>query len=918
MKALLAPNETQRLNALKQYAVLDTPAEPAFDDLARLAAHICQTPIALIVLVDSTRQWFKAKVGMETAETARDLAFCAHAILNSSEVLEVHDARRDERFFDNPFVTSDPHIRFYAGVPLVTQDGYALGSLCVIDSKPHTLSAEQLTALRILGRQTMSQLELRRYSAEMTRQVAENQRTEMLLQQQFDNLSASKQETDRLLALGEKLRLALLSVLEDEKLTGENLRASEARLASAQQRAKIGSWELSLADKSGTWSDEMFRLFARDPAQGIMTVDQFVSIIHPQDRAFIVGDLAQTIAERRELAHEFRIILPDGSVQWIESRGELTYDAAGEPVSLIGTSQDITERGRAEALLLADKQILQMIAGGARLSDVLHAIVKNVELAAPSTLCSVLLLDNDGLHLRHGAGSSLPEEYNRAIDGLAIGEGVGSCGTAAYRKETIIAANIAEDPLWVDYRELALKHGLKACWSSPIKDADDRVLGTLAMYYRKPRLPGAFDFQLIESATNQAKIVIERKRMEQQLSQTMSDLEQRVMERTQELQAAQLSKTRFFAAASHDLLQPLNAARIFASSLAEQSDLSAPNLPIVQRIDSALRNAEEVIDVLVDVAKLDTGVQTVIEEVDLSELLAGLLEQFSSIAENRGLQLRIGPCKVIVRSDRRLLRRVLQNIVSNALRYTARGGVLIGVRRLPGAQIRIDVLDTGPGIAAQGIAQIFEEFQRGGHNSPWGEKGLGLGLAITKRICTLLGHTLSVNSVPGRGSTFSVSLGNFRLSSSAVVQSTPAMPPQFSLSGLRVLCVDDNIDVLDAMATLMRTWNLACEQANARSSALKAARINRPDVVIVDYQFDDAHSGDGLQIIAALRALYPMHPPVAIMVTANRSVELKEITKNLGITLLQKPLRAARLRALLESVSRSYQSDVQIMDDCIT
>ena len=695
MKALLPPNETRRLAALKQYAVLDTPPEPAFDDLVQLAAHICQTPIAVVVLVDDSRQWFKAKVGLEARETSRDVAFCAHTILNSSEVLQVRDASLDPRFFDNPLVISDPHIRFYAGVPLVTQCGLALGSLCVIDRRPQTLSVEQLNALRTLGRQVIAQLELRRHASQLAILNVENKRVAALLQQRFDELMLSKQETDRLLAIGEKSRRALLSVLEDEKLTALNLRASEASLAFAQQRAKIGSWELSLIDQKGFWSAEMFRLFARNPADGVMDLDQIMTMIHPEDREFIASDLAQAIAERRALAHEFRFVLPNGGVRWMETRGELTYDDAGQPVSLIGNSQDITDRRRAEALLVADNQILQMIASGAQLANVLDAIVKNVESASPSALCSVLLLDDDGIHLRHGAGANLPDAYNLAIDGTAIGKNVGSCGTAVYRKEAVIVSDIASDPLWIDYKELALQHGLKACWSNPIKDANNGVLGTFAIYYREVRSPDLYDLSLVDSATSQAKIVIERKRaeaalqrstllleasqtttmaggweldlctqqlfwtaetyrlhdttpaefnptvdagvgyflpesrriitaalqaamergegydlvletlttkgrridvrttctvtcvagrptkltgifqditerkqMEEQLRQITNRLEQRVLERTQELQAAQISKTRFFAAASHDLLQPLNAARIFASSLA--------------------------------------------------------------------------------------------------------------------------------------------------------------------------------------------------------------------------------------------------------------------------------------------------------------------------------------------------------------
>lgn len=1038
MKAPLALNEAQRLHALRQYAVLDTPAEPAFDDLAQLAAHICQTPIALIVLVDESRQWFKAKVGLEATETARDIAFCAHTILNTSGVTEVPDASLDPRFFDNPLVTSDPHIRFYAGVALVTQHGEALGSLCVIDRTPQMLTGEQLSALSALGRQTIAQLELRRHVGELAKKVDENQSIRTLLQHRFDELSASKCETDRLLALGERSRRALLSVLEDEKQTGENLRASEASLASAQQRAKIGSWELRLADRKVFWSAEMFRLFAHDPALGIMGNDEFMAMIHPQDRKNIRANLANAIAERRDFLQEFRIILPDGRLLWIESRGDLTYNAAKEAVSMLGTSQDVTERKKAEALLLNDNQVLQMIASGAHLHAVLDAIVKRIESASHAALCSILLMDDDGIHLRHGAAPSLPDDYNRAIDGLAIGVDVGSCGTAAFLKGPVIAANIDDDPRWIDYRELALKHGLKACWSIPIKDSHNRVLGTFAMYYREPRWPESFDLKLIESATNQAKIVIERKQaesalqrstllleasqttakvggweldldrgqlfwtdetyrlnettretfnptmdagieaylpesrriisaalraaiergegydlvletrtvrgrridvrttctvtlqagrptkltgifqditehkqMEEQLRQTAIDLEQRVIERTQELQEAQISKTRFFAAASHDLLQPLNAARIFASILVEQPGLSDLSMHAVQRIDSALHDAEEIIDVLVGIAKLDTGaIRTTIEDIDLQELLVGIAQQFSPIAEHRRLQLRIGPCKFIVRSDRKLLRRIAQNLLSNALRYTATGGVLIGVRRLGGAQIRIDVVDTGPGIHDEALTHIFEEFRRGGHISPWGEKGLGLGLAICKRIGDLLGHTLSIKSTPGRGSTFSLTLTGYVKGDDTVSTALPKVNPQFGLSRLKVLCVDDNTEVLDAMLMLLRSWTVACESANSRSTALEAARSSRPDVLIVDFQFDDAESSNGLQIINAVRNMYPDFPPVAIMITANRSDELKATAKDLDIPLLHKPLRAARLRALLESICRTYYNQI--------
>ena len=190
--ARLPENETGRLKALREYDVLDTPAEQAYDDIVGLAAYICETPTALVSLIDRDRQWFKARTGLNATQTPRDEAFCAHAILQPGQVMVVPDALRDERFDTNPLVTGEPNIRFYAGAPLITPTGEVLGTLCVIDSKPRQLSAEQAEVLRSLARQVMAQLEMRRSIGTLEAAVVRRETYVDQLEQHQRKLEASQ------------------------------------------------------------------------------------------------------------------------------------------------------------------------------------------------------------------------------------------------------------------------------------------------------------------------------------------------------------------------------------------------------------------------------------------------------------------------------------------------------------------------------------------------------------------------------------------------------------------------------------------------------------------------------------------------------------------------------------------------------
>jgi PAS domain S-box-containing protein len=348
VKASLPSDEVQRLEALHQAAVLDTPPEDLFDDLTLLASQICQTPIALISFVDEKRQWFKSRLGLEAAETSRDFSFCAHAILHRDRVLEVCDAQADARFADNPFVTGAPLVRFYAGAPLVTPDGHALGTVCVLDRAPRTLTAEQLASLRALSRHVMAQLEMQRRTRELVQEISGRLRNEAALREQVDQLSANKTEAERLLIVAAKSRRALLSVLEDEKLAGQHLRESEERFRQFAENITKVFWMTDPAMSQMLYVSPAYqKIWGRTCASLYASPRDWLAAVHPEDRERISQAAAQ-MAVFCDYNVEYRIIRPDQTECWIRDRRFQVRNAAGQVYRIVGTAEDITERKKLE------------------------------------------------------------------------------------------------------------------------------------------------------------------------------------------------------------------------------------------------------------------------------------------------------------------------------------------------------------------------------------------------------------------------------------------------------------------------------------------------------------------------------------------------------------------------------------------
>ena len=403
--------------------------------------------------------------------------------------------------------------------------------------------------------------------------------------------------------------------------------------------------------------------------------------------------------------------------------------------------------------------------------------------------------------------------------------------------------------------------------------------------------------------------ITDRVRASHELEEAKRDLELRVGERTRDLmglneqlrrasdaaQQANLGKTRFLAAASHDLLQPLNAARLFLSSLSER-ELDHNSGELVGRVDTSLRAVEDLLAGLLDISKLDAGgVEPQIEDFPIDELLQGLGTEFAAVAEDRDIELRVVTSAHFVRSDRRLLRRILQNLLSNALRYTPPGGrVLIGCRG-GGDRLKLEVRDTGPGIPEDMREAVFREFHRLPHGEAQ-EQGLGLGLAIVERIARMLGHVIELRSDAGQGSTFAVTVPR-GIPTAAVEEARPV--PAFSdggLAGAVILCIDDNADIRDGMQALLGGWQCDVRTAAAGQEWRRAMRDDAPDLIVADYHLGgDEHGPD---VVTEICGVFERVIP-AIIITADPSESLREEAARRGHVVLAKPVKPAALRALM-------------------
>ena len=620
---LATQDPRERLAAVTRTALLDTPPEEAFDRLTRMAARLLGAPVSLITLVTEDRQFFKSATGLPEPWASRrgsplTHSFCRHVAV-SGEPLVVEDTRR------HPLLRSNPAVRelgwiAYAGVPLVTSQGYVVGAFSVVDGMARLWSERDVALLHDLAACAASEIELRVLRAQDASQKLPHENggprppdvfedtgipmgmassegrwtrvnqplCELLGVREEDLLGTLaegivhpddrpvQREAMRLLLAGEcpsytsehrclrpsgEPTWGLVTVtlvadsegrprhfvyaiqdISDRKRAESELRESEERNRLVIQATRTAAWDWDLTSNRVVWGEGLETLLGHAPPGLVTTAAWWYEHIHAEDRERVVAGIQGALSRaERSWEQEYRFRRADGSYARVEVRSYVVSDRSGEAIRVVGAMADVTtarevetelradiaDRRRAESLAAGQSRLLERIAAGDEVNQVLEAIIRFAEEHGTGFAASLMLLDQGGEVLRPSAAPSLPADYLAEIQEVPVGPASGSCGTAAHRRESVVTRDIATDPKWDGPpREAALRAGLRACWSTPIIGTAGALLGTFANYYRERREPSPDDFRIVEIATHLAGIAIERSRTGDALAQSTRLLQQ--------------------------------------------------------------------------------------------------------------------------------------------------------------------------------------------------------------------------------------------------------------------------------------------------------------------------------------------------------------------------------------------------------
>jgi len=910
--------EADRLATLHSYRILDTAPEPAFDRLAQLAADLFEAPIALVSLIDARRQWLKACHGVALAQTPRDIAFCDHVVQDpQAGILVIEDARHDPRFAANPLVTGAAGIRFYAGAPLVSPSGAALGALCVLDTKPRPHPGPRnLRRLAILAEAVVSELELRR---------------------------------------------ANFAALENKRL-----------LELAETMANVGSWRFVPATGEIRWSDEVYRIHGVSRDSFNPKLDDALAFYHPDDRPLVAAYLKAAIEERKGYQFQLRFLEPGGKVRHVLSKATCELDANGHVEAVIGVFQDVTEsvetlrsvqRSEARYRLLADNMadaVIRIRPDGTSpyvspgISNILGYSIDELAgigvlgIAHPDdrAMVEAAFLDLLGTggqctvkhRARHKDDREVWVETSLRLvrdDAGKAREVIGVVRDVTTRRLLSVALEQSE----ARYRELAdkasdvivrvgrdgiIRYASPACRKfgyEPEEAVGQSILTLVApesVDHAKAVMADLFSGRepdetvrreykvrtrdgrevwvegnptLVRDAQGQVveyisafRDITARKRLEAEL-----------LEARREAEDAAAVKSEFLANMSHELRTPLTAMLGFSRLVQEQPELSADTRSYADRALVAGRALLTTVNDILDFSRLEAGqVEIRPQAIAPAALLRETTELFEQAASDKQIALRLTvapevPPSVMLDPDR--LRQIVLNLVGNALKFTQQGAVAVHLGHDDG-MLHVRVRDTGPGIVPEHVPRLFQRFSQVDASSTRRHGGTGLGLAICKGLVEAMSGTIGVETAPGRGSTFW-----FRIPASVLQPATPAgaattsagLPP-----GLRVLLAEDSAMNRKLVRALLGPFEVELTEAEDGKAAVALAEQRPFDLVLMDLRMPVL---DGKAAATSIRA--GAGPNAGAPILAFSAERFADLGEGVFDGMVSKPLTAAALRSAI-------------------
>jgi signal transduction histidine kinase/ActR/RegA family two-component response regulator len=553
-----------------------------------------------------------------------------------------------------------------------------------------------------------------------------------------------------------------------------------------------------------------------------------------------------------------------------------------------------------DTILAGQKRALEQAMAGAPLIEILTTIALTIEDHVSSgVMASILLVDRDGVHLRHGVAPHLPEEYNRAIDGAAIGPAAGSCGTAAYRRERVIVNDIASDPLWSEYRAFALPHGLRACWSTPIMSARGEVLGTFALYHRQIKFtPPQTDLEVIDLLAHTAGLVIDRYRqVEDRLA-----AEAKLKKAKEDAEQANRAKDQFLAMLAHELRNPL-APIVTALELGRMrgdADPTGEQAVIERQVGHLVRLVED----LLDLARFTRGkIDIKTERVEMADVITRAIEMARPIINERKHELKVDVAGdgLPVEGDPVRLAQVASNLISNAAKYTDAGGHIFISARREGPHVVIRVRDDGIGLTAEMLTRVFEPFVQVHDTANDARGGLGLGLAIVRTLVDLHGGTVEATSEgQGRGSEFTVRLPIGEQQRPRSAQPLREVAALSAGADTRVLIVDDNEDAASLLSHTLKRMGYQVAVAHDGVSGLQTASEFRPDIALLDISLPKI---SGYELGKQIRELRGLSRVRLVAATGSGQMSDRERTSAAGFDAhLTKPISIRTLSRTLDEL----------------